>query len=210
MRILNARAFASRTRTTLAAALVAALGCASTSYVWVDEMKDAQGRTRPQGSEYLIGPGDLLNVRVFNQEQMSARSRVRQDGKISLPFVNDVDASGITTTELARRIEGRLQTFINKPIVTVSLEEPGLIQISVLGEIARPGAYRVEPGSRILQVLATAGGLTQFADRDRIFVLRNGPDGKVARIRFTYDRLVHATGRAAGFELREGDVLVLE
>jgi polysaccharide export outer membrane protein len=195
----------------LAGVLALAAGCSHLGdYVWVDDLKEPSASGE---SEYLIAPGDVLNVRVFNQEGMSGRARVRTDGKISLPFLNDVEAAGHTPPALAARLQIRLKEFINNPVVTVSLEEAGPIQVSVLGEVAHPGAYAVHPRSSVLHALAAAGGLTQYASGDRIFVLRRGAAGAkppLLRVRFRYESLAHADGRAAAFRMRDGDVLVVE
>ena len=160
--------------------------------------------------EYIIRPGDMLNVRVFQQENMSARSRVRNDGKISLPFLNDVTAAGFTPVVLGGQLQTRLKDFINNPVVTVSLEEVRQLSISVLGQVPHPGIYPLEVGAGVLQALAAAGGLTLFADRD-IFVMRMMPFGeKPLRIRFEYEKLVKAEGKAAGFLLRSGDTVIVE
>jgi polysaccharide export outer membrane protein len=195
----------------LAAALALAAGCSHLGdYVWVDAATEPSA---PSENEYVIAPGDVLGVRVFSQEGMSGRSRVRTDGKISLPFVNDVEAAGQTPAALARRLQVRLKEFINNPVVTVSLEEAGPIQVSVLGEVAHAGVFPVQAGANVLQALAAAGGLTPYASHDRIFVLRKSPPGSkppLVRIRFTYDKLAHAEGRAAAFRMRDGDVVVVE
>ncbi len=195
----------------LAAALAAAAGCSHLGeYVWVDDLAEPAAFTE---SEYVVAPGDLLAVRVFNQEGMSGRARVRVDGRISLPFVNDVEAAGQTPAALARRLQVKLKEFINNPVVTVSLEEAGPIQVSVLGEVAHPGVYHVQAGANVLQALAAAGGLGPYASRDRIFLLRKSPAESKAllvRIRFTYEKLAHAEGRAAAFRVRDGDVVVVE
>ncbi len=194
-----------------AAALAVAAGCSSAGeYVWVDSVKDPLGAAE---ADYVIAPGDILSIRVFNQEGVSGRARVRTDGMISLPFVNDVEAAGQTPAALARRLQQRLKEFINNPVVTVSLEEAGPIQVSVLGEVTRAGVFPLQPGANVLQALAAAGGLTAFASRDRIFVLRKAPPGSkppLVRIRFTYDKLAHAEGRAAAFRMRDGDAVVVE
>jgi polysaccharide export outer membrane protein len=195
----------------LASVLALAAGCSHVGdYVWADDLSEPP---HPTDAEYVIAPGDVLGVRVFNQEGMSGRARVRPDGKISLPFVNDVEAAGQTPAALARRLQSRLKEFINNPVVTVSLEEAGPIQVSVLGEVTHPGVFPVVSGANVLQALAAAGGLTAFADRDRIFVLRKTPAGSktpLVRIRFTYEKLARAEGHSAAFRLRDGDVVVVE
>ena len=161
--------------------------------------------------EYVLQAGDTISVRVWNQDSVSTKTRIRPDGKISLPFVDDVDAGGVTPMTLAKRIQVRLKDFIVNPVVTVSLEEPRPLIVAVLGEVAKPGNYPLEPGSGVLQALATAGGMTPFADRDGIVVIRQKADGSgTQRIRFTYSGLTQPQGRAAGFPLQGGDVVVVE
>lgn len=162
----------------------------------------------PPSTGYVIQPGDLLNIRVFNQPDMSTRSRVRDDGKISIPFLNDVVASGFTPNALAQQLQQRLKEFINAPVVTISLEEERPFAISVLGEVNRPGVYPLPMGAGVLQALAAAGGFTQYASRDRIFVVRDKPHR--ARIRFQFEELSLAEGKAATFRLRPGDTVVVE
>ncbi len=188
------------------AALLAGCLHSNGSFVWVDDFKGA--RAAPTG--YVIEPGDVLNVRVFQQENMSARARVRSDGKVSLPFLNDVTAAGFTPVVLAQQLQVRLKDFINTPVVTISLEEPKVMPISILGEVSKPGVYNLEPGSGVLQALASAGGFTEFARKDSIFVLRKGVKVSPTRIRFTYDALSRAEGQAPSFTLENRDVIVVE
>lgn len=160
---------------------------------------------------YVISTGDVLQVRVFQQEAMSARVKVRPDGKVSLPLVNDVVAEGKTPTVLAAELQVRLKDFINTPAVTVSLEESRPLIVSVLGEVIRPGVVTLEGGSGVIQALAASGGLTDFAHRDGIFVLRKtGGQAAPRRIRFTWEVLSRGEGVAARFSLLPGDVVVAE
>jgi len=176
-------------------------------FVWVDEYNEPN----PSEAEYVIRPGDVLNVRVFQQDNMSARARVRADGKISLPFLNDVVAAGYTPVVLSAQLQARLKDFINNPVVTISLEEVRQVSVSVLGEVARPGVYTFDPASGVLQALAAAGGFTNFAARD-IFVMRGGTkEGeRPQRIRFEYDSLAKAEGKAPLFKLKAGDTVLVE
>lgn len=204
-------AFLSRLgRSACAALLIACAGCAPAvngAFVWVDQLPESEMAT-PLGP-YVISPGDAISVQVWDQEKMSAHVRVRDDGQISLPFLNDVPAAGKTPVALARELEQRLRNLIVTPQVTVAVEERVPLRISVLGEVIEPGLHDLEPGAGVAQALAAAGGLKEFAHKDRVFVLR---DSSVPpqRIRMTYGALTSAQGRAATLRLRAGDVVVVE
>jgi polysaccharide export outer membrane protein len=175
------------------------------SFVWVDDYK-----APPSGvaDGYVIKPGDVVDVRVFEQDRMSGKGRVRSDGKVTLPFLNDVAAAGFTPFALSQQLQTRLKQFINSPVVTVSVEEAKPSPISVMGKVTRPGQFPYEAGTGVLQALALAGGPNDFARRDHIFVIRKIPEAQ--RIRFTYEKLLRAEGPGATFVLQEGDVVVVE
>jgi len=165
----------------------------------------------PTAGDYVIQVGDTISIRVWNQDSITTKTKVRPDGKVSLPFVNDVEAAGSTPSTLATRVQARLKEFIVNPVVTVVLEEPRPLVVAVIGEVVRPGNYHLESGSGVLQALAIAGGPTPFADKDRIMVIRQDPNGQTTkRIRFTYSALTQVEGRATAFRLQGGDVVVVE
>jgi polysaccharide export outer membrane protein len=187
-------------------ALIQALGCASSGrYVWVNELPDDPANL----GDYAISPGDTIAVHVFNQDNMSSRGRVRGDGKIAVQFLGDVDARGKSPGALSKELEGRFKDYVIAPKVTVTVEESQPTSVSVVGEVTHPGVFTVDPTSDggVLQALALAGGLTEYASRDSIYVLRRAPS---QRIRFTYAALTHAEAHAASFRLRTGDVVVAE
>jgi polysaccharide export outer membrane protein len=165
----------------------------------------------PGPREYLIAVGDVLQVRVFQQEANSAKVKVRADGMVSLPLVHDILVAGKTPTALAIELQTRLRDYINTPLVTISLEESRPLTVSVLGEVTRPAVVTLDIGSGVLQALSAAGGLTDFAHRDGLFVLRNTPgQAKPSRIRFTWEALTSGDPKAVGFMLQAGDVVVAE
>ena len=193
-----------------AALLLLAACAAGDAYVRVE---DFPAETAAPAGPYLIAEGDLLTIRVFGQDGLSGRVRVRSDGKISLPFVNEQQAAHLTPATLAALLQASLKTFLVNPVVAVSLEERHASQVSVLGSVTQPGLYPLQPGSGVLRAVAQAGGLTRFADQGRIYVLRadlDRPGWAVTRIRFTWQGLVSGQGPAAAFELREGDVVFVE
>jgi polysaccharide export outer membrane protein len=200
-----------RSRAALALTLAAAVALACRTTGGASVPIDQYPTPAPE-AEYRIGPGDVLAIRVWNQESMSnPRARVREDGKISVPFLQDVDVAGTTPPELSQRLQTKLKTYVVNPVVTVTVEEVRPLRVSVLGEVTRAGQYELERGAGVLAALAAAGGLTDYAHRDSIYVVRNAPDAKApVRIRFQYQALAGAETRAAAFRLRPGDIVVVE
>jgi polysaccharide export outer membrane protein len=197
----------SPSRSLTAMAALAILGACASGGAYIP-VNDYQEPAEAPQSGYVIQSGDILQVRVFNQPDMSTRVRVRDDGKVSIPFLNDVKVVGLTPNALAQQLQARLKEFINAPVVTVSLEETRPFSISVIGEVTKGGVYSLPPGAGVLQALAAAGGLTPYASKDRIYVVRESPER--ARIRFEFGQLTQATGKAATFRLRLGDIVVVE
>lgn len=178
--------------------------CAGTGpYVWFSELPADDRRM----GDYVIVTGDIVDVSVLGHDDMKVHQKVRGDGRISIPIIGDVTALGVRPSALRTELEGRLKDYIVSPSVTVNVEETPM-KISCLGEVKNPGAYAVEPGAGLAEALALAGGLTDYASNDRIFLVRQQP--KPLRIRFTYAWLVRNEGRAAAFPLRAGDLLVVE
>jgi polysaccharide export outer membrane protein len=138
---------------------------------------------------------------------MSTKAKVRSDGKISVPFLGDVEVRGKPPAVVAKEMEAGLKNFINSPNVTVSVDEFQPTTVYVIGEVTHPGTIAVERNAGVLEALATAGGLTENASRDDIFVLREQPVPR--RIRFTYELLTH-NPPSSTFRLRPGDVVVVE
>ncbi len=178
--------------------------CASTGpYVWVDDLP----KSAPDDS-YVIGPGDTISIHVWNHDKLTGKALVRPDGRISLPFLRDIEVGGRTPMRLAWELEAKLKDYVVNPTVHVAVEEQRPLTVSVMGEVSKPGAYPVGAGAGVMHALAAAGGLTDFADKKRIFVLRQGE--KVLRIRFAYEALARAVGQAPSFRLQAGDVVVVE
>ena len=192
----------------LISTILAAPGCRHTgAYVWVDEYRV----DKPAEPGYQLGSGDLVSVRVLGHDEMSSRVRVRSDGRISLPFLDDLPVDGRRPAEIAEKLRADFRQFVLNPVVTVTVEEPRPFTVSVAGEVTRPGVYPVDPQAGVLQALASAGGLTQFAHEDQIYVLRRIAEGKPpVRIRFKYQSLEHAEGESGMFSLLRNDLVVVE
>lgn len=178
-------------------------------FTWVDDYREPQATQ--QDESYIIRKGDVLNINVWNQRDISSRLRVRDDGRISVPLINDVDAAGQTPAALARAMEVKLKEMVANPVVTVMVDEAQPIKISVLGEVRSPGKKMLESGAGLLQALSEAGGFSDYARDDAIYVLRREVGyQQPLRIRFTYEALTRIEGAASGFRLKTGDVVVVE
>jgi polysaccharide biosynthesis/export protein len=177
-------------------------GCAEAPYVWVHDLPPERA-----ADEYVIASGDVVGVRVFNQESLSAHGRVRSDGKLAVPFLGDVELRGKTPAAASKELGARFKEYVVSPVVTVTVDETQPTSVSVLGEVTHPGIYTLDASSGVLQALAAAGGLTDYAGRDAIYVVRRAPP---QRIRCTFSSLTRGEGRAATFRLLAGDVVVVE
>jgi polysaccharide export outer membrane protein len=155
---------------------------------------------------YRIGKEDLLDVSVWRDPDLSRTLPVRPDGFITLPMVGEVQAEGRTTVELEQDIAHRLQKYIQSPRVTVMVREVNSARVYVTGEVQKPGAFPLRGQVTVLQALAMAGGLTEFADRDGMMVIRanNGP-----HIPVRYSDLIARRSQGADFPLQPGDTVVV-
>jgi polysaccharide export outer membrane protein len=196
----------------MAAVAALAAACASSGpFVWYRDLpKQEWGppTTGAQMPDYVIGVGDGLSIKVYEQETVSTVAKVRSDGRIAMTFIGEVVAAGKRPAVLAREIEGKLKEFIVQPRVTVNVEASQPISIAMVGEIAHGGALTLEYPATLLHAMALAGGPNEFADRSRVFVIRRFPEFK--RIRFTYESLLENTDGAANFSLRAGDIVLVE
>lgn len=180
--------------------------CASGArFVWVDQY--AQPTTN---AEYVVTSGDMLAVQVWDNDKISTHARVRADGRITVPLLNDVPVAGSTPPQVARDLEQRLRqaNLVLAPRVSVALDESRPVSVSVLGKVSRAGSFALTEGSGVAEALATAGGLTEFAHADRIYLMRRSPEP--VRIRFTFRAVTGGSPLATAFRLRNGDVLVAE
>jgi polysaccharide export outer membrane protein len=188
----------------LAASVLALGGCASSRQVAPEQEQAAS-------SDYLIGPGDSVNIIVWRNPEVSMSVPVRPDGKITTPLVEDLPASGKTSTELARDIEKALAKFIQQPVVTVIVT--GFVgtygeQIRVIGQAAKPQALPYRRDMSLMDVLIAVGGVTEFASGNRASVIRK-VDGKLQKLPVRLSDLIKDGDMSANMAMRPGDVLVI-
>lgn len=187
------------------AVILAVPACASTGpFVWVDSLPPSQVSST---EGVIIQDGDTVNVRVFNQEPLSTHEKVRPDGKITIPVVGEIMARGKKPAQLATEIQERLKAVIVAPNVTVTLDAGAELKVSVVGEVKNSGVFQLDHGANVLHALAAAGGLSDYADSDKIFVVRRSLP---QRVRFKYNDLRSADPKSIGFSLQAGDVIVVE
>jgi polysaccharide export outer membrane protein len=178
--------------------------CAATGpFVWVDAVPASASTS----GDVTVADGDTVNVRVFNQEPLSTREKVRSDGKIALPVVGEIMARGKRPMQLAAEIQDKLKSVVVAPSVTVIVEQSAELKVSVVGEVKNSGVFQLEPGANVLHALAAAGGLSDYADGDKVFVVRKALP---QRVRFRFADLRSADAKSVGFTLQPGDVVVVE
>jgi polysaccharide export outer membrane protein len=187
----------------VAAGMLALGGCATRAPLPPD--------TQVGASDYLIGPGDSVNIIVWRNPEVSMSVPVRPDGKITTPLVEDLQASGKTSTELARDIEKSLGKFIQQPVVTVVVT--GFVgtfgeQIRVIGQATKPAALPYRRDMSLMDVMIAVGGTTEFAAGNRASLIRT-VDGRQQRYNVRLDDLVKDGDISANMQMRPGDVLII-
>jgi polysaccharide biosynthesis/export protein len=160
---------------------------------------------------YLVGPGDTLNVVVWRSPELSLTVPVRPDGKITTPLVEDLQASGKTTTQIARQIEQVLSRFVQNPVVTVivtTFSGAYSQQVRVIGEAVKPQALSYRENMTLLDVMIAVGGITEFAAGNRASILRT-EGGNRTQFRVLLADLIRGGDMSANVEMRPGDVLII-
>jgi polysaccharide export outer membrane protein len=161
-------------------------------------------------AEYIIGPEDVLDIAVWGNTEISRTVPVRADGKISLPLLNDVPVAGLTPMQLRDVLTKLLAKYMASTAVAVIVREAHSFKVTVIGEVRTPGRYEVKSRSTVLDLLAMAGGLTEYADRGSISVLRQ-EETDTRRIPFFYDKVASKNGsKRAGhenFPVQPGDII---
>ncbi|MFT3717886.1 MAG: polysaccharide export protein [Pseudorhodoferax sp.] len=180
------------------------MGCASNKY------PPAPALAASGDYNYIVGPGDDLNIIVWRNPELSQTVPVRPDGKISTPLVDELVAQGKTSTEIAREIENLLGKFVRDPVVTVVVTTfvgPYSEQIRVVGEAAKPQFLPYKQKMTLLDVMIAVGGLTDFADGNGATILRTSEGGRQYSVRLR--DLVKRGDISNNVEMKPGDILVI-
>jgi polysaccharide export outer membrane protein len=157
---------------------------------------------------YVIGSEDVLDVSVWKEPDLSRTVPVRPDGKISLPLLNDVQAAGLTPSQLAAAITTSLNKFVTNPQVTVIITQINSQRFYLLGEVTRPGAYSLIPGMTVLQALSNAGGFTPYANSKKVYLLRE-ENRKPQKLFFNYKDVIAGKQTEQNIVLKTGDTIIV-
>lgn len=174
-----------------------------------NQSSQQQRPSLPASPTYVISPGDVLDISVWKEPDISFRGLpVRPDGKISLPLISDVQAAGLTATQLSISITQKLKKFIEDPQVTVVVAAVNSQHYYVLGEVLHAGVFPLLPGMTVLQALSAAGGFTQFADTKKVYILRS-VNGAQQKLPFNYKDVVQGKNLQENVRLKPGDTIIV-
>jgi polysaccharide biosynthesis/export protein len=158
--------------------------------------------------EYRIGVGDLLTVVFWRDRDLSGEVAVRPDGRITLPLINEMYVAGLTLPELREKVAEEAKRFITDPTASVLVRQINSRNVFITGQVAKPGAYPLYGPTRVLQLIASAGGLREFADKDSIVIIRH-EEGAQTSLRFNYKDVVKRKNLGQNIELKPGDTVVV-
>jgi polysaccharide biosynthesis/export protein len=158
--------------------------------------------------DFVIGPEDVIEIKVWHETELTTRGVVRPDGKIGVTLLGDVQASGLTTAQLKQSIGARLSRFLEQPEVSVVVVEIHSQMVHLIGSVGRPGAYALGGPLTVVELLARAGGLTETAKSEDIAIVRTKSGGVVERISFNYKAFTQGKN-LQNVALKNGDVVVV-
>ncbi|HWQ54398.1 MAG TPA: polysaccharide biosynthesis/export family protein [Bryobacteraceae bacterium] len=153
---------------------------------------------------YVIGPEDLLVVRVWREAELSGEFPVRPDGRISLPLVNEIQAAGLTPEQLKAAVEKGLSRYMTQPEVSVAVRQVNSKKYFIIGEVQKPGSYPLTVPTSVLEALVNAGGFRDFANPKKIVILRGGE-----RLKFNYKEVISGKKMDQNIRLESGDQIIV-
>jgi polysaccharide export outer membrane protein len=182
---------------------------ASASHAAAQAAQANEAPARPHDDSFVIGNDDVLAISVWKEPDISRSIPVRSDGKISLPLVGEVQATGRTPLKLEQDIAAKLKSYIAEPEVTVIVQQINSQKFNILGQVNRPGSYPIAMAATVLDAIAVAGGFRDFAKQKSIYVLRQSADGTQARLRFNYKEVVKGQNPDQNIKLQPRDTIVV-
>ena len=158
---------------------------------------------------YVIGPDDALSIVFWKDKDLSAEVTVRPDGKVSLPLLNDIQAQGRTPDELRDALKQAAQAFVEDPNPTVMVKEIKSRRVFITGQVEKPGPYPLTGETTVLQLIAMAGGIREFADGSNITIIRKGENGRTEILPFNYRDVLKRKNLTQNVQLKPGDTVVV-
>lgn len=168
----------------------------------------ASPRNQPHADSFVIGNGDLLTINVWKEADLSRSIPVRSDGKISLPLVGEVQATGHTPLQLEREIASKLKSYMTDPEVTVMVQQINSETFNIVGQVAKPGSYSLALATTVMDAIAIAGGFRDFAKKKNVYVLRQIPGGE-SRTTFNYNDYIKGKNPSKNITLEPHDTVVV-
>jgi polysaccharide export outer membrane protein len=166
----------------------------------------------PLPPDYVIGTDDVLTVTFRHEKDMTSDVTVRPDGKITLPLLDDIVAGGLTPTQLRDRVTEAARRYIEDPAVTVTVKTVNSRRVYITGQVTKAGSYPLGERMTVMQLISTAGGLTDFAKRKKIIILRDPgtrPGAKPLTFLFNYDDVLNLRNLSTNIDLRPGDTVIV-
>ena len=169
----------------------------------------ASPSAKPHDGSFIIGNDDRLSINVWKEPELTQTVPVRSDGKISLPLIGEVEASGRTPLQLENDIAGKLRAFITEPDVTVMVTQINSEKFNILGRVIRPGSYSLTATTTVLDAIAMAGGFQDFARQKSVYILRQNPGGGETRIPFNYKEMIKGKNPEQNIKLEPHDTVIV-
>lgn len=181
----------------------------ATSVSVPESVKTVSGHNAIAFDEFVIGPGDVLAINVWKEAEISKVIPVRSDGRISLPLIGELQASGTTPKQLEAEITRRLKDYVADPTVTVVVQEIRSQKINVLGMVSHPGSFPLAKPMTVIDAIATAGGFRDFAKQKDVYVLHKDASGRQTRLPVNYKDVIKGSHPEQNIELQSGDTVVV-
>jgi polysaccharide export outer membrane protein len=165
--------------------------------------------SKAHDNRFVIGNDDRLSINVWKEPDLTRSIPVRSDGKISLPLVGELQATGRTPLQLEQEISTKLMSYITEPEVTVIVEQINSQKFNILGQVVKPGSYPLAAATTVLDAIAAAGGFRDFAKQKNIYILRQGAGGSETRIAFNYKNVIQGKNPGQNIKLEPHDTVVV-
>jgi polysaccharide export outer membrane protein len=186
---------------------------ASVSIAHSQEEKNLIGSEQAQvevlvpGDSYIIGPEDVLSIDVWREPTLSKTIPVRMDGKISLPLIDEIQATGLTPLQLKEDLSKRFREYLDDPVVSVVVTQINSYKVYVTGEVRKPGVYRLGSKTTILQIISLVEGFTEWANTQKIILIRK-ENGQDRRMTINYKKIIHGDF-SSNILLMPGDTIIV-